>query len=62
MSQERPGELGVPKENTATASGKLISNCTTTNWMISYLDDRSRFITGLVKIWNPTGEERDAAA
>jgi len=25
-------------------------------WMISYLDDRSRFITGSVKIWNPTGE------
>ena len=24
--------------------------------MISYLDDRSRFITGSVKIWNPTGE------
>ena len=25
-------------------------------WMISYLDDHSRFITGSVKIWNPTGE------
>ncbi len=25
-------------------------------WMISYLDDRSRFITGSVKIWSPTGE------
>jgi hypothetical protein len=23
--------------------------------MISYLDDRSRFITGSVKIWNSTG-------
>jgi len=25
-------------------------------WMISYQDDHSRFITGSVKIWNPTGE------
>ncbi len=25
-------------------------------WMVSYLDDRSRFITGSVKIWSPTGE------
>jgi hypothetical protein len=24
--------------------------------MISYLDDRSRFITGSIKIWSPTGE------
>ena len=24
--------------------------------MISYQDDRSRFITGSVKIWSPTGE------
>ena len=24
--------------------------------MISYLDDHSRFITGSVKIWDPTGE------
>jgi len=30
--------------------------CDDDNWMISYLDDRSRFITGSVKIWNPTGE------
>jgi transposase InsO family protein len=25
-------------------------------WMISYQDDHSRFITGSIKIWNPTGE------
>ena len=25
-------------------------------WMISYQDDHSRFVTGSVKIWNPTGE------
>jgi transposase InsO family protein len=25
-------------------------------WMISYQDDHSRFITGSVKIWSPTGE------
>jgi len=25
-------------------------------WMISYQDDHSRFITGSVKIWDPTGE------
>jgi transposase InsO family protein len=25
-------------------------------WMISYQDDHSRFITGSVKVWNPTGE------
>jgi transposase InsO family protein len=25
-------------------------------WMISYQNDHSRFITGSVKIWNPTGE------
>ena len=30
--------------------------CDDDNWMISYLDDRSRFINGSVKIWNPTGE------
>lgn len=29
--------------------------CNDDFWMISYLDDRSRFITGSVKIWNPTG-------
>jgi putative transposase len=30
--------------------------CNDDYWMISYLDDRSRFITGSIKIWNPTGE------
>ena len=30
--------------------------CNDDFWMISYLDDRSRFITGSVKIWSPTGE------
>jgi len=30
--------------------------CNDDIWMISYLDDRSRFITGSVKIWSPTGE------
>jgi len=30
--------------------------CNDDYWMISYLDDRSRFITGSVKIWSPTGE------
>jgi transposase InsO family protein len=30
--------------------------CNDDNWMISYLDDRSRFITGSVKIWSPTGK------
>lgn len=25
-------------------------------WMISYQDDHSRFVTGSVKIWSPTGE------
>jgi transposase InsO family protein len=30
--------------------------CSDDNWMISYQDDHSRFITGSVKIWNPTGE------
>jgi transposase InsO family protein len=30
--------------------------CNDDYWMISYQDDRSRFITGSVKIWNPTGE------
>ena len=30
--------------------------CSDDWWMISYQDDHSRFITGSVKIWNPTGE------
>lgn len=30
--------------------------CNDDFWMISYQDDHSRFITGSVKIWNPTGE------
>ena len=30
--------------------------CSDDFWMISYLDDRSRFITGSVKIYSPTGE------
>lgn len=30
--------------------------CSDDFWMISYQDDHSRFITGSVKIWNPTGE------
>jgi transposase InsO family protein len=30
--------------------------CNDDCWMISYQDDHSRFITGSVKIWNPTGE------
>ena len=30
--------------------------CNDDFWMVSYLDDRSRFITGSVKIWSPTGE------
>jgi putative transposase len=30
--------------------------CDDDYWMISYQDDHSRFITGSVKIWNPTGE------
>jgi putative transposase len=30
--------------------------CSDDWWMISYQDDRSRFITGSVKVWNPTGE------
>jgi len=30
--------------------------CNDDFWMISYQDGRSRFITGSVKIWNPTGE------
>jgi len=30
--------------------------CSDDYWMISYLDDRSRFITGSVKIWSPTGK------
>jgi len=30
--------------------------CNDDNWMISYQDDHSRFITGSVKIYSPTGE------
>ena len=30
--------------------------CSDDLWMISYQDDRSRFITGSVKIYSPTGE------
>ncbi len=30
--------------------------CSDDNWMISYQDDHSRFITGSVKIYSPTGE------
>lgn len=30
--------------------------CSDNNWMISYQDDHSRFITGSVKIYSPTGE------
>jgi transposase InsO family protein len=30
--------------------------CDDDYWMISYQDDHSRFVTGSVKIWNPTGE------
>jgi putative transposase len=30
--------------------------CNDDNWMISFQDDHSRFITGSVKIWDPTGE------
>jgi len=30
--------------------------CDDDYWMISYQDDHSRFITGSVKIWSPTGE------
>jgi len=30
--------------------------CCDDNWMISYQDDHSRFITGSVKIYSPTGE------
>jgi transposase InsO family protein len=30
--------------------------CNDDYWMISFQDDHSRFITGSVKIWNPTGE------
>ena len=25
-------------------------------WMISFQDDHSRFVTGSVKVWDPTGE------
>lgn len=31
--------------------------CNDDFWMISFQDDHSRFITGSVKIWNPTGEK-----
>jgi transposase InsO family protein len=30
--------------------------CNDDFWMISYQDDHSRFITGSIKVWNPTGE------
>ena len=30
--------------------------CDDDYWMISYQDDHSRFITGSMKMWNPTGE------
>ena len=30
--------------------------CSDDNWMISFQDDHSRFITGSVKVWSPTGE------
>jgi putative transposase len=30
--------------------------CNDDYWMISFQDDHSRFITGSVKIWDPTGE------
>jgi transposase InsO family protein len=30
--------------------------CSDDYWMISFQDDHSRFITGSVKIWDPTGE------
>lgn len=30
--------------------------CDDDYWMISYQDDHSRFITGSLKIWSPTGE------
>jgi hypothetical protein len=30
--------------------------CVDDYWMISYQDDYSRFIAGLVEIWNPAGE------
>ena len=30
--------------------------CSDDNWMISYQDDHSRFITGSAKIYSPTGE------
>jgi len=30
--------------------------CNDDNWMISYQDDHSRFVTGSVKVWNPTGQ------
>jgi transposase InsO family protein len=30
--------------------------CSDDFWMISFQDDHSRFITGSVKVWNPTGQ------
>jgi transposase len=30
--------------------------CSDDYWMISFQDDHSRFITGSVKVWDPTGE------
>ena len=30
--------------------------CSDDWWMISFQDDHSRFITGSLKVWNPTGE------
>ena len=30
--------------------------CSDDYWMVSYQDDHSRFITGSVKIWSPTGK------
>ena len=30
--------------------------CSDDYWMISFQDDHSRFITGSIKVWNPTGE------
>jgi len=30
--------------------------CDDDYWMVSYQDDHSRFVTGSVKVWNPTGE------
>jgi putative transposase len=30
--------------------------CSDDYWMISYQDDHSRFITGSIKVWSPTGQ------